>query len=312
MDPLSDILDEVAVERAIPLRFESRGPYAMRFGPYDHLKFGAVLSGAFRLWVDGEPAPLSLGPGDCYLLTDGRSYRTFVGEDEPEIDGSDYFAAHRDRDGVVRLGESPPEKVVIGGRFVFDEEGATWLRQALPGVICIRADTPEAAPLRATLALMGAEGGASAPGRGVIFDRLADILLVQAIRAYLASAPTEVANWLAGVADPRIGRALRAFHAHVARDWSVASLAAESGMSRSIFAERFRARVGLSPLDYLTRWRLYRVRRALVDTDEPLAAIAARNGYRSRTSCSQAFTRLYGLSPGAWRAGQAAPDTEAA
>jgi AraC-like DNA-binding protein len=305
MDPLSDILGEVAVERAIPLRFESRGPYAMRFGPYEHLKFGAVLSGAFRLWIDGEPAPLSLGPGDCYLLTDGRSYRTFVGEGQPEMDGTAYFEAHRDRDGVVRLGESPPDKVVIGGRFVFEHEGARWLRQALPGVVCIRAEAPEAAPLRATLSLMGAETGVGAPGRGVIFDRLADILLVQAIRAYLATAPSEVSNWLAGVADPQIGRALRAFHADVARNWRIASLAAEAGMSRSVFAERFRARVGLSPLDYLTRWRLYRVRRAMIETDEPFAAIAARNGYRSRTSCSQAFARRYGAPPGAWRAHEA-------
>src|SRR5882757_10285835 len=205
MDPLSDILTMLAVDRAIPLRFESRGPYAMRFGGYEHVKFGAVLSGRFSLWVDGEPAPIRLDTGDCYLLTDGRPYRTFNSEDAPEVDGTAFFTANRDANGVVRLGDSPPDKVVIGGRFSFDREGAAWLREALPPVIHIAAGTPQAAPLRATLALLGDEAGCGALGETVVIDRLADILLVQAIRAHLAVAGPETANWLAGVADPRIG-----------------------------------------------------------------------------------------------------------
>jgi len=94
---------------------------------------------------------------------------------------------------------------------------------------------------------------------------------------------------------------MRDFHADVAADWTVASLAAAAGMSRSSFAERFHSRVGMSPLDYVTRWRLYQVRRALVETDRPFALIAADNGYRSRTSCSQAFRRFYGYAPGMLR-----------
>jgi AraC-like DNA-binding protein len=301
MDPLSDILTMLSVQRAIPLRFESRGPYAMRFGPYQHLKFGTVLFGHLRLWVDGQREPIRLETGDCYLLTDGRPYRTYNAEDIAEFDGTAYFIANRSIDGVVRLGDSPPDKIVIGGRFTFDEQGASWLREALPPIIHIKADAPEASALRDTLVLLGKETGGGAPGESVIIDRLADILLVQAIRAHLASAAPETANWLAGVADPKIGRALRTFHANVAHDWTVASLAQAAGMSRSSFAERFRARVGLSPLDYLTRWRMYRVRRALLDTDQSFATIAEHNGYQSRTSCSQSFKRIFGYAPGALR-----------
>src|SRR5882762_10758360 len=134
MDPLSDILTMLAVNRAIPLRFDSSGPYAMRFGPYEHVKFGAVLSGSFSLWVDGKPAPIRLEAGDCYLLTDGRPYRTFNSDGAAEIDGTAFFIANRDANGVVRLGDGPPDKVVMGGRFTFDREGAAWLREALPPV----------------------------------------------------------------------------------------------------------------------------------------------------------------------------------
>src|SRR5882757_1690526 len=92
MDPLSDILNMLTVERAASIRFESSGPYALRFAGYRHIKFGAVLCGHVRLAVSGDPEPLDLGPGDCYLLTDGRPYRTWNCDGAPEIDGNALFA----------------------------------------------------------------------------------------------------------------------------------------------------------------------------------------------------------------------------
>lgn len=297
MDPLSDILTMFAVQKVATIRFESAGPYALRFGAYDHVKFGAVLTGHTRLWVQGNPVPLELGPGDCYLLTDGMPYRTANSDDAVEVDGNSFFAGARGEDGVIRLGGDPPDKIVIGGRFVFDEEGAGWLREALPPMIHIEATSPAASALRDTLRLLGTEAGGGALGEGVVVDRLADILLVQALRAWLAEEGKTRAGWLAGLADPRLSRALRSFHKDVAADWSVASLAAAAGMSRSSFADRFKTVVGVPPLDYLTRWRMLRIRRALIATDLPFATIAGNNGYRSRTSCSQAFKRQFGYAP---------------
>jgi AraC-like DNA-binding protein len=255
-----------------------------------------------NLHVDGQPESIRLEAGDCYFQTDGRPYRTFNSAEAVEFDGTAYFMANRSVEGVVRLGEGAPDQVVIGGRFAFEEEGVAWLREALPPVIQIKAGSPQADALRDTLRLLSHEIGSGALGETVIIDRLADMLLVQAIRAHVAAMGLQNGSWLAGVADPKIGRALRAFHANVARDWTVASLAQEAGMSRSAFAERFRQRVGFPPLDYLTRWRMARVRRALIDTDQAFAMIAERNGYQSRTSCSQSFKRVYGYAPGVLRA----------
>lgn len=301
MDPLSDILTMLTVERMSWVRFETTGPYAMRFQGFDHIKFGAVLSGSLRLKVDGMTDPRQLEAGDCYLQTDGRPYRSGNADDTPELDGNLFSATHKEEDSTIRFGDGPPDKVVIGGQFRFDPEGAAWLRSALPPFIHIAAASPTAAPLRATLALLGSEAGGGSPGEAVIVDRLADILLVQALRAHLAAAGPQDASWLAGLSDPRIGRALRGFHGDVAADWTVARLAALAGMSRSSLAKRFHARVGMAPLDYLTRWRMHRVRRALLDSQLPFGTIAARNGYRSRTSCSQAFKRMFGYSPHALR-----------
>jgi AraC-like DNA-binding protein len=307
MDPLSDILTMFTVQRVATIRFESSGPYALRFSGYDHIKFGAILTGQLKLWVEGNPVPLELSPGDCYLLTDGLPYRTSNSDDAEEVDGNIYFAGARGEDGVIRFGDGTPDKVVIGGRFVFDEEGAAWLRDALPPMIHVKASSPAAGALRATLALLGTEAGGGAPGEGVVVDRLADILLVQALRAFLAETGPGQASWLAGLADPRLARAMRSFHGDVAADWSVASMAAAAGMSRSSFAERFKSVVGVAPLDYVTRWRMQRVRRALIDTDVAFATIAENNGYRSRTSCSQTFKRIFGHPPNDLR-GYSSPD----
>lgn len=297
MDPLSEMLTMLTIERVTQTRCESSGAYAFRFGPFEHVKIGAVLMGELLLWVDGQAQPLELKTGDCYLLTNSQSHRIATAEGLPEREGADFFAQHRDANGVVRFGDGPPDKISIGGRFVFDAEGAAWLRAALPPIIHIPAASPHASSLRMTLKLLTAELGGGIPGEAVIVDRLGDILLIQALRAHLAAAGPDEASWLAGLADPRIGRALKSFHDDVAADWTVATLATAAGMSRSSFAERFRARVGMAPLDYLTRWRLQRVRRSLIETDLPFSTIAARNGYRSRTSCSQSFKRLFGYSP---------------
>lgn len=300
-DPLSDILLAMRVSGATPVRFESRGGYAMRFPAFRHLKFGALLSGRLELRPANGPA-LHLEAGDCYLLTDGAPYASRTG-DHPEIDGEAYFASHRDADGVVRFGDGAPDKIVIGGRFTFEETGAEWMRLALPPAIRIPADSPVAAPLRTTLSLLGQEVGTNATGEDLIVARLADILLVQALRAYLAMTRDRTPSWLAGLADPRLGRALRAFHAGIAEDWSVGRLAAEAGMSRSSFADIFRRRTGLTPMDYVARWRLFRIRAEILWTDRPIAIIAEDNGWRSRTSCSRAFRELFGVSPREAKAG---------
>ena len=299
-DPLSDILSAMRVSRARTFLFESNRPYALHFPEGQHLTYGAVVSGSFELCPDGIP-PIHVSAGDCYLLTDGTAYTTRTA-DVPPIDGKRFFAANRDESGIIRFGDGVPELVVIGGRFSLDDVGAEWLRLALPLLIHIPAGSPAGVPLRATLAVLRYEAGNRAIGEKLVVARIAEILFVQALRAHLMLHGEQERSWLAGLADPRLGRALRAFHAAIAENWTIARLAAEAGMSRSSFAEHFRRRIGLTPMDYVARWRLFRIRRALLEDNRPFAAAAADNGWQSRTSCSRAFRALFGASPQQLRA----------
>ena len=99
----------------------------------------------------------------------------------------------------------------------------------------------------------------------------------------------------------RPASASRWVHRDPANPWTVATLAAEAGSSRSPFARRFTALIGQPPLTYLTWWRMMTAARLLRESDAPLAAIATRVGYASEFAFATAFKRQHGTAPGRYR-----------
>ena len=134
-----------------------------------------------------------------------------------------------------------------------------------------------------------------------LLSRLSELLFVEAMRQYSAVSANQDAGWLKGVADPKIGRALKAIHRDIAFPWSADSLAREVSMSRSAFVDRFTALTGMPPIRYLTVWRLQTARRALKESGKALAELAQEVGYGSAEAFSRAFKREFGISPAQWR-----------
>ncbi len=142
-----------------------------------------------------------------------------------------------------------------------------------------------------------------AAGRNVL-SRLSELIFIEAVRIHAEQLPAETENWLAGVASPQIGRALSLLHADPARPWTLALLARESGVSRSILAEKFHASLGMPPMTYLANWRMQVASGLLADDTATVAAVAPQVGYESEAAFSRAFKRCTGLSPAQWRAAQ--------
>jgi AraC-like DNA-binding protein len=134
----------------------------------------------------------------------------------------------------------------------------------------------------------------------VVLDRLVDILLVQAIRAWLATDPSTPC-WLSALRDPIAGEAVALIHAEPARAWTGAALAGELSVSPATLARRFTAALGETPAAYLTRWRMDIAAHRLRHTDEPLTAVARSVGYTSVYAFSRAFSRIRGVPPGRYR-----------
>ncbi|MEM1232236.1 MAG: AraC family transcriptional regulator [Pseudomonadota bacterium] len=182
----------------------------------------------------------------------------------------------------------------------FDPLGAAPLLQVLPLVIQVDTLTEQDEWLRDTTRFIAREADATRPGSEAIITRLADIVVVQSIRAWLASADGQH-GWLAALKDRLIGRALTAIHREPARDWTVASLAREVGMSRSALAARFTELVGESVKAYITGWRMQLARQELCTSPISLAALAEKYGYQSEAAFSRAFKRVFAVAPGQYR-----------
>ena len=166
----------------------------------------------------------------------------------------------------------------------------------------VSADPGRHQSLRAAIALLGEELESARPGRSSILPALIDAMFPLIVRAWIDNGPPcEEGDWPVALTDPAIAGTLEGIHANPERDWTVASLAREAGLSRAAFARRFARAVGEPPLAYLTRWRMTVAGRLLRESDMTLAAVARRVGYTSEFAFAKAFKRDYGIAPGAYR-----------
>jgi AraC-like DNA-binding protein len=127
------------------------------------------------------------------------------------------------------------------------------------------------------------------------------LVLLEALKLHLASAPAVDGGWINAMRDPVLAPALAALHAEPGRKWTVAELAGESSVSVSLLDERFRDVLGLAPIRYLTAWRMHVAEDLLRSTDLGVVAIARRVGYDSEEAFSRAFKRQHGQAPSVWR-----------
>jgi AraC-like DNA-binding protein len=283
-------------------RFEAAGRWALRFRGFRHVKVGAVVSGSCVLIVEGAPA-VRLEAGDCYLHAGGRPYEVAA---EPGLEPQDGHAVYRQAPDPRNLryvngnaGENAT--VLVGGSITLDEVASALLLDSLPPTVRIPANGPQAGVLRPVLRMLAEETAAEALGAAVMSENLTEIMFVQALRAHLAGEEA-VPGWLGALADPQVGAALRLMHREATRRWTVADLAGQVGMSRSSFALRFKSLVGLSPLDYLLRWRIQSAARTLRAGNRTVASVAAEWGYGSESAFSNAFKRVTGHPPARYRA----------
>jgi len=186
----------------------------------------------------------------------------------------------------------------------FDPYLADRLIRMLPDILHVRTHIDDGSWLQSTIQFIAREAQQRLPGSETVITRLADILVIQAIRNWIESVRDEERGWIAALHDPKIGPAMSLMHRHPQKDWRVDSLAHEVGMSRSGFSARFTTMVGESVKQYLTALRMRLAHRELRETNATLVKIAERVGYASEPAFNRAFKRETGMSPGAVRKAQ--------
>lgn len=141
----------------------------------------------------------------------------------------------------------------------------------------------------------------SAPGEEALLAKLSEVLFVETLRAYIAQLPAEEKGWLGGARDSEVAKALALMHKSPEHPWTIASLAKEAGISRSVLAERFRHYLNESPMAYLTRWRIQLGAQMLESTSYSVAQIASEVGYESEAAFNRAFKREFTIPPARFR-----------
>jgi len=312
VEPFSEALDHLRLEGAIYLRAEYTERWALddqggpMFAAMMHpgaerlILFHVVASG--RCWVstpDGERYWAS--GGEVIVLPYGDAFR--MGGVEP-VEAVSILSVIPPPPWtempIVNHGEGGTRTDVVCGFLYTEDPLFDPALKAFPPAFVVR---PPPGPARAWFdASIAYALEDSAQRQGLRSTKLPELLLVEVLRLHLSNAPASEQGWLAAVRDPVIAPAMKAIHAAPERKWTVADLAMEAAVSRSVLDSRFRDVLGLSPIRYANDWRMRVAQDLLTNTDVTISAIARRVGYDSEEAFSRAFKRAHGESPSVWRA----------
>lgn len=301
-DALTDILESVRMRGSIFSRASLNAPWGVESGELGRGIFHAVVRGrAYARLADGGD-PVVLERGDVVLMPFGHNH---LMTDEPERPTRLLRELNTvDKAGMGHLvveGDGPHTSLICG-EVTFDGGDAHPVFSLLPPLIRVADEDGSMARVVETLIqLIAGEVDGNGPGAEAVVARLTDVLIIYVLRDYISRLPGDEAGWLGALRDPQIRQALGLMHSRPEEAWSIDELADAVGMSRSSFFARFKELVGESPLQYLTRWRVHVASRMLREEGATVSAAARGVGYATDAAFSNAFMRVMGVRPGAYR-----------
>ena len=290
MDPLSDVLSLLKPRSYGCGSFDVGGELSVGFPQHDGIKCYSVVRGKIWLAVDGVPNAVQLSAGDCFVLPAGPPFRLTTDLTLASIDFRQVLGVKSSDN--IKLIQGGGGCLIVGGHFALDGKHADILLSVLPTIVHIQSEADKAV-LRWSLDRLMQELREPQPGSDMVIEHLVQMMLVHAIRLHLVDGQAGRIGWLFALADKQMGLAIGAMHGDPARRWTLQSLAQCAGMSRTSFAQKFKATVGTSPMDYLTRWRMLLAANRLINSGDAISVIGLSLGYESES----AFRRVMRSSP---------------
>jgi AraC-like DNA-binding protein len=315
MDALSEILQSVKLEGAVFYNAEFTSPWGFRSPPSCEVAaflgkgaqhvilYHLLCEGRARVQVENSTHGAELRGGDIVVFPHGDAHIISNGSPTCIVDNGlhlkEVFAQ-----GLVlyRNGGGGEPTLFVCGYMECDRELSRTFLGGLPPVFKVNIRNDHAGQwLENSIKFSAAEAGANRAGSDAVLARLSEALFVETMRRYMAELPMQQTGWLAGARDPAVGMALAHLHRDPEFPWTVASLARQVGVSRSVLAARFRHYLGEPPMTYLSRWRLQLGARMLTSTSYSVARISGEVGYESEPAFNRAFKREFGSPPARFR-----------
>jgi thiosulfate/3-mercaptopyruvate sulfurtransferase len=285
MDLISNMLSTLRLDANIFLHSTFCNEWVIDIGDFDVGTFHLVSHGDSWLHLPHQK-PIPLKARDLVVLPHNAPHLI---TNSPEAPRSE---TPRNTPADEVFG---PSVTLICGKVSFSQNYWNPLIDALPEYIILTAQDSRDTTLGNIIEALISESEGKKIGGEAIIDRLADILFIEVLRAYVSR--THSNSGLVAVSDPKISLALSEFHEDPGRNWSVQNLAEVACLSRSAFAERFQSLLGLSPMHYVGRWRMQIAHCKLTETDESIGDIAESCGYTNEESFAKAFRKEFGGSP---------------
>jgi AraC-like DNA-binding protein len=287
VDPLAEVVLLLQPSAPSSKVVSAAGRWRVRRSEYGQPFYYLLLEGTCRLTVDGAE-PMILVPGDFALIPSADSFTMSSLEPAASTDVPVLLPK-----GEYRVGTQtgPAELRALIGYCEFGSPDAAVLVSLLPQLVHVRGERR----LATLVQLLGEEARARRPARDVVLARLLEVLLIEALRC--SGAAPASSGLVRGLNDERLAVAIRRMHEDPARPWTVAQLAKEAALSRSVFFERFNRAVGVAPMEYLLAWRMALAKKLLRQNQSTVAEVAERVGYGSASTFSVAFARSAGLPP---------------
>jgi AraC-like DNA-binding protein/mannose-6-phosphate isomerase-like protein (cupin superfamily) len=300
MDVLTNVLSALRLRSSVYCQSAiATEQWSLQFEQTRGAVFHVVQQGQCWLEEDATRSTTILCQGDLLVLPRGQAHRMTSHPLLTPMVTIDLDAPEHEYE-LMHWGDNP-QTVLICGTFNLEAAHGHPLLPLLPDQLHFNGENLAHYGLEQSVHALINEANSGSFGVSVVLTRLADVLFVQVLRAWLAQPQIQASNWLTALRDPDIAQALSHIHAAPEQAWTVEQLAARVALSRSAFAARFADRVGETPLSYLRRWRMNIASRLLQQTNQTLTAIARRVGYASEAAFSKAFKQELGESPGAYR-----------
>ncbi|MBK9306449.1 MAG: AraC family transcriptional regulator [Nitrospira sp.] len=315
MDVLSEVLKAVRLDGGVFFNGEFSAPWCSREpdsgtmasyfppGPKHVFIFHLVTEGQCYCRDEEGGRAVPLEAGDIVILPHGNAHLMGNGPPVTPIDNAPHLKQLFTEGGILtQSGGGGETTKLVCGYLTCDPQLSQVFLDGLPPIVKVHIrDSPSGKWLEDTFRFSVDHTEASAPGSTAVIAKLSELLFVEALRRYTAQLPESQTGWLAGVRDPKVGKALALLHKQPSHSWTIASLAEAVGLSRSVLADRFRHYLSDTPMGYLTRWRLQLAAQVLASTSKSVAEVAGEVGYESEPSFNRAFKREFGVPPARFR-----------
>jgi AraC-like DNA-binding protein len=302
MDVLSEVFGSMRIQDAVYTRLEATAPWGFHYtgDTVPRIRFGLMVRGSALLKFKNQRQAILLSAGDVFIFI--LSDEAFTMVDHPRSPVADYRVLRKlEGDCVIHYGGGGAPTTLVSGSFRMSAFDAPLISTILPRYLHLRLEQNRSHAFQSVLDLLAAETAQPGIGSSRLISCLYESLFVYALRAYAGNSAAPLKGWLGAMSDKHLSKAIGAMHSGIDRSWSVQSLAREARMSRSAFALKFKAVLGQTPLEYLTRWRMYRAGAMIRSNNMSFSEVASAIGYGSESSFSRVFRREMGEAPREYR-----------